>query len=128
MKVTTEQTSATITRSFVISTDNPVVGMAYSSPPKEVVVDRGTIEYTWKDGRWVAKDRWAVTVVGDVLKKDGTRSKNTHTRNAREAQGSWSAPELVLHEDWAWLQPIIDLLRPNGDLSMTVLNEAEVGR
>jgi len=126
MKVTTGQAHATISRSFVINTDNPVVDMAYSNPPKEVVVDRGTIEYDWKDGRWIVKSYWSVTVVGDVLKKDGTRSKNTHSRNAREARGSLRAPELVLHEDWAWLQSIIDLLRPNGDLSMTVLNEAEV--
>lgn len=127
MKVSSTDTFAKITRQLVITEGNPVVHMAYSNPPKKVIVDKVIIEYTWQDGRWVVKDRWAVDVVGDVLKKDDTRSKNTHKRDAAEAPNSWLEPEYVPHETWAWIQPIIELLRPNGDLSMMVLNEAEVG-
>jgi hypothetical protein len=126
MKVSSTNSAARIVRSFVITEGNPVVHMAYSSPVKEVVVDRGTIEYTFENGRWIVKNHWAVEVVGDVLKKDRTRSKNAHKRTAADAPNTWSSPELVVHETWAWLQPIIDLLRPNGDLSMMVLTEAEV--
>ena len=126
MKVSSTNSNATITRSFTITEGNPVVHMAYSSPPKEVVVDRGTIKYTWDGGRWVVKDCWAVVVVGDVLKKDGTRSKNTHSRKGEAEPNTWREPEYVPHENWAWLQPIIDLLRPSGDLSMMVLTDSEV--
>ena len=127
MKVTTTGSNATITRSFTITEGNPVVGMAYSSPPKEVIIDQGTIKYAWQDGRWVVRNEYAVNVVGDVLKKDRTRSKNTHSRYAAARPGSWRDPELVVAEDFEWLNPIIDLLRPNGDLSMMTLNDSEVG-
>lgn len=127
MKVSTVDTTARISRQFVITEDNPVVNMAYSSPPKKVVVDRGTIEYLWRDGRWIVEDHWAVMVAGDVLKKDGTRSKNAHARSGQDAPNTRRSPEYVPAEDWQWIQPIIDLLRPNGDLSMMILNEFEVG-
>lgn len=126
MKVSTTGSNARIVRQFVITEDNPVVGMAYASQPKKVIVDRGVIEYTWQDGRWVVKNEYAVDVVGDVLKKDGARSKNVHSRHPNSVINSYRHPELRLADDFLWLQPIIDLLRPNGDLSMMILNESEV--
>lgn len=126
MKVSTTGSTARIVRNFTITEGNPVVGMAYSSPPKKVVVDRGSIEYLYRDGRWIVKNGYAINVAGDVLRKDETRSKNTHSRNGEEAPNTWREPEYVPREDWAWIQPIIDLLRPNGDLSMMILNDSEV--
>lgn len=127
MKITSGSVRATIKRNFTIESDHPVAHMAYSNPPKEVIINSGVIEYTFLDGRWIVKDRWAVDVVGDVLKKDGTRSKNAHSRSAQDAPDIYHSPELVLHEDWAWLQAIIDRLRPNGDLTMSIYREYEVG-
>lgn len=110
MKVTSEK----ITRYFTIDDDRPVVHMAYSDPPKKVVIERGHIDYTFDvdTGRWVAKDAWAITVSGTVLKKDGTPSKNSHSRNGAQ--------------DWKWMGAIIDLLRPKGTVATMKLNGTEV--
>lgn len=126
MKISTTGSAARIVRNFTITEGNPVVHMAYSSPPKKVIIDRGTIEFTYQDGRWIVKNHWAIDVVGDVLKKDDTRSKNTHKRDAAEAPNSWREPEYVPHEDWAWIKPIIEILRPTGDLAMMTMTDAEV--
>jgi len=126
MKVTTQSTTARIIRRYAIA-DGPIVAMAYSNPPKNIRVTGGNIEYTLKDGDWVVKDSFAASVNGIVLKKDGTDSKNNHSRNAGEDwNASYRAGRLVIAEGWEWLQEIIDLLRPNGDLTMTVLNDHEV--
>jgi hypothetical protein len=127
MKVTSGQDSQRITRRFTIEADQPVVAMAYSNPPKKVVIERGSIDYTFdsESGRWVAKDAWAITVAGTVLKKDGTPSKNDHSRRAQEKYLRGQR-EYIPAEGWEWLQLIIDLLRPTGHVSMMTLNEAEV--
>lgn len=129
MKVSTTDTQMSVTRQFLITEGNPVVNMAYSSPPKRVVIDRGTIRYTWVDGGWKVQGPWDINLVGDVLKKDGTRSKNGHRRhpeNDYEWRLGFSGREWVAPEGWEWLEEIVALLRPNGDLSMTLLNEHEV--
>lgn len=126
MKVSSTDSHAEIIRQFTITEGNPVVGMAYSNPPKLVVVERGAIRYTWQDGKWIVRNEWAVKTVGTVLKKDGTPSKNTHSREGGTAANSWRNPEYVPAQDWKWIEPIIDLLRPNGDLSMMTLTESEV--
>ena len=127
MKVTSGHDSRRITRRFTIEADQPVVAMAYSNPPKKVVIERGEINYTFDSeiGRWVAKDGWAITVAGTVLKKDGTPSKNDHSRRAADKYFQGQS-EYVPAEGWEWLQLIIDLLRPTGHVSMIILNEAEV--
>lgn len=130
MKVSTTNSQMVVTRQFTITEDNPVVDMAYSSPPKKVIVDRGVIKYTWEDGGWKVRTGRSIVLAGDVLKKDGTRSKNAHSRSPEDDYDwkpggpgrEWAAPE-----DYRWLESIVALLRPNGDLSMMVLDESEVG-
>lgn len=116
MKVTSGSTNMRIKRRVSITEDRPTVPMAYARPPKQVLVDHAEIEYVWKNGEWVVDSWVSVRVSGDVLKKDGEPSKNQHTRHAPDHR----------EEPWAWLDTIIDLLRPNGHLSMMVLKDSEV--
>lgn len=123
MKVSTEQSNMKIKRWFHIDEDQPVVTMAYSSNGKKVRVIRGTVEYLWKDGRWVVDSQFSVDLVTVVLKKDGSDSLNTHSRRA-DTEG-YSGKENWT-EQFTWLGPIVDLLRPTGEVALMVLNEAEV--
>lgn len=128
MKVTTTSTSATVTRRFTISSDHPIVGAAYFSPPKKVRIVGGEINYSWVDGRWVVRDVWAIKVGGPVLKKDGTDSKSDHTRRPDDVTRRFNDPSpWRFTEEYAWLQPIVDLLRPTPEMGMMILNESEVG-
>jgi hypothetical protein len=125
MKVSSEGSHETVVRQFTITEGNPVVPMAYSEMAKKVQVERGSISYQYRDGRWIVKDYWAIDVVGSVLKKDGTPGKSEHRRRPESPSGriTW---QYVPAPGWEWLQAIINLLRPVGDLSMMTLNETEV--
>lgn len=120
MKVTSGNTNMRIKRRFDITEDRPTVPMAYARPPKQVLVDHVEVEYVWKGGAWVVDSCFSVDISGEVLKKDDTPSKNRHTRHA-PSTGAYDR-----EEPWAWLDAVIDLLRPTGDLTMTVLLEHEV--
>lgn len=120
MKVSTQNTKIEIRRWFTIDEDHPVVPMAYARPPKEVRIERGYIDYQWKDGRWVCDSSWDVSVSGPVLKKDGTPSKNNHSRSAPHRYDT--DPEA-----WPWLDEIIDLLRPAGDVTLVALYAHVIG-
>ena len=125
MKVSTKSTTATIVRQFEITEGHPVVLMAYSLAGKKIRVESGEIKYTWKGGRWVVFNEYAISLVGVVLKKDGSDSLNQHSRIA----GAKRVPSFnpwELSQDFLWLQPIVDLLRPKGDLSMITLTETKV--
>lgn len=128
MKITTENSSARIDRSFTITEDQPVVPMAYSRNDKKVRISRGTITYRWTDGAWTVKDSYGVDLVGTVLKKDGSDSMNDHRRNPEDHWSTSAAADLAdkLTDDFQWLAPIINLLRPTGDVAMMMLNETEV--
>lgn len=102
MKIKTGSTRMETVRHFVIVEDCPIVPMAYARPPKEVRIVRGYITYRWHRGEWNVQNDWSVSISGTVLKKDGTDSKNDHSR-----QGA----------DWPWLNEIIDLLRPAGNVA-----------
>lgn len=120
MKVSTGNAHAEIARQFVITENHPVVPMAYSSQPKQVRIERGVINYVWKDGAWIVSSPYSVSVSGAVLKKDGTPGQNDHSRRG---------PDIYYGEAaWPWLNDIIELLRPNGDLTMTTLREHEVSK
>ncbi len=125
MKVSSEESYATVVRQFTITEGNPVVPMAYSETAKKVQVERGSISYTLKDGRWIVKGHWTIDVVGSVLKKDGTPGKSVHRRRPESPSGqiTW---QYVPAPGWEWLQAIINLLRPVGDLSMMNPHETEV--
>lgn len=125
MKITSGHTLSRVTRQFEITDDQPVVGMAYSRPPKKVRVYSGVIEYTWKGGAWIVINERAVNLRGIVLKKDGSESANSHSRHPI-ATSNWMALQLQLADEFAWLQPVIDLLRPTGELSMMTLAGTKV--
>jgi hypothetical protein len=128
MKITSAHTRAEVRRQFTIQTDHPVVGMAYSSPPKQIRVVRGSVTYSWIDGAWTVKDAWAMSVGGPVLKKDGTDGKNDHNRRPDENYKlSRELGRLILTQEFEWLYPIVELLRPTPEMGMMVLNESEVG-
>lgn len=127
MKITTESSNAEITRRFTITENHPVVPMAHARPPKKVRVIRGAITYRYQGGAWIVKDSYSVTLVGIVLKKDGSDSMNDHRRNAadhqRRANGDLTEK---LTDEFQWLAPIIELLRPTGDITMTIAEDYEV--
>ncbi len=128
MKITTESSRAEITRRFIITENQPVVPMAYSRNGKKVRIERGAITYYWTDGAWTVKDRYGTNLVGIVLKKDGSDSMNEHTRNPGD---HWNNPAAdladKLADGWQWLAPIIELLRPTGNVTMTIAEDYEVG-
>jgi hypothetical protein len=123
MKISSTDTVARVLRRFVITEDHPVVGMAYASQPKKVRIERGLIEYQYRDGKWVVATQFSISLSGPVLKKDGTGSKNDHTRHPETA--SYSDAE-NFRADFAWLKPIVDLLRPTGRVALMRLTNTTV--
>lgn len=124
MKVTSERLTVRAVRSATITDGQPTVHMAYSNPPKKVAIDHVNVTYTYADGRWDICSPSDVKVAGTVLKKDGSPSLNRHSRWPNGT--GYGASKVVLDEGWEWLQAIVDLLRPSGELSVMILNEAEV--
>lgn len=121
MRITTTGTTVSVNR-HVALTDAPIVtpdGYRRSFQPDSLV-----ITYVWRDGRYVA-DRYGIVMTGPWIKKDGTPAADRAGSIRPEA--FWRESSTHWTEDWAWLQPIIDLLRPDGDLSMTVTNDLEIG-
>lgn len=122
MKVSTQLATLRVTRRFTITENHPIVGMAYATQPKKVRVESGQIEYSYKDGRWVIDNEYAINLNAIVLKKDGTDSLNKHSRHPNTV----SYRDVTFTPDFAWLQPVVDILRPRGDLSMITLTEHEL--
>jgi len=120
MKVTTDQARATVRRVARI-TDGPVVHP--SGYKRDFRVETVVIDYAWKGGRFVIEGTFSIHLSGPWLKKDGSNAKDSAGR-MRPQYESWSSDDFA--PQYAFLAPIIDLLRPNGDLSMTTLNELEI--
>lgn len=126
MRVTSDRTTVSAKRTFSIDEDSPIVTQAYASTPRAVRIREGVITYTWHDGRFVVGGRYAIHLTGSVQLKSGGDSKVDHTRHPETAPGCHRLPELVLADGWEWLQAIIDLLRPNPDMSTTALLDHEI--
>ncbi len=129
MKITTQSSHAEITRRFTITENQPIVPFAYADQPKKVRVERGHIIYRLIDGAWKVQNSYSVTVGGTVLKKDGSDSKLDHRRSADTVPCSGlRGADLTekLTDDFQWLAPIINLLRPTGDVTMTIAEDYEV--
>lgn len=122
MKITTARTNQSVTRHFEITEQQPIVPMAYSQAGRKVRIERGSIEYTWQDGEWVAHSDWSINLNGVILLKNGGDSKNSHTRHP--GRTSWR-PGSPWKPEFEWIQPIIDLLRPVGALSLTEVKPDE---
>jgi hypothetical protein len=113
VKLKDTATHAKITRSMEIEPEGaPVLPLEYSRDDKRFRVTRITITYTWTAGRWTNDSYAAVQMTGPVLKKDGTDSKNDHTRYP--AYGWPRDPDM-----YPWLTAIVDLLRPTTDMILT---------
>jgi hypothetical protein len=99
MRITTKSTQVAVTREVAL-TDAPVV-----TP----------------DGY---RRAFQPDMAGPWIKKDGTpaadRAGSIHPEIQKFPNTDWT-------EQSAWLQPIIDLLRPNGNLSVTITNDHEIG-
>jgi hypothetical protein len=102
----------TMTRVLDITEGRPVVDQAYSN--RKVRVTSVEIKYAFdvERARWYVRGHHHVKVSGAVLRKDGKDSKLTHDRWPEPAPGTFRSPEYVAHPDWAWLAPLIDLMRP----------------
>jgi hypothetical protein len=123
MKVSSTGTVARITRQFRITEDHPVVGMAYARPPKKVRIEWGSIEYILtRDGLWTPNSQFSIKIAGPVLKNDGTDSKNRHDRSPE----TFTYDSEDFTDEFAWLKPIVDLLRPSGEAATTDLTDTMV--
>lgn len=125
MKISSTSTAATVVRRFTIEADRPIVRMAYASRPRKVRIARGTIQYAWNGQEWTVKDAWSIDVAGPVLKNDGTDSKNDHSRHPDDIY-RFRGQAMALTEEFEWLYPIIDLLRPVGTLALAEHDGTEV--
>ncbi len=124
MKISTNSVRAVITRHFTIETDHPVVPMAYSTASRKVRIEGGTIRYTWADRAWVTGE-WNIDITGSVLKKDGTPGKSDHTRHPETAKGYSTFRNYTPAEGWEWMGEIVDLLRPDGNATLTLFRSFE---
>lgn len=122
MKVSTDKSRATVRRVARITEDQPVVKpVGYRRPFR---VDTVVIDYEWEDGTFRADDSFSIHMEGHWVKKDGTDALD-RAAGMRPDYVSYYSREW--QEQYAFLEPIIDRLRPNGDLSMMILTDAEVG-
>lgn len=122
MKVSTELSKATVRRVARITEDRPVVKP--SGYRRSFSVDTVVIDYEWKEGRFEVTDAFAVHMSGPWLKKDGEDAKDK-AAGMRPDYESYASREWQPQYDF--LAPIIEILRPRGDLSMITLREHEVG-
>lgn len=121
MKISTiDEPNMRIKRTAILD-DGPVVPMAYSSTGKRFRVERVTVEYHYKDGKWVIGSHFAVDMSGTVLKKDDTDSKNWHTSHPKYDYKLHAYPPR-----YAFAMKIVDMLRPQGGVSMIGYLEHEV--
>lgn len=123
MKIRSDVLAQTVEVQFFITEDQPVVAMTNSSTGKKLRVYHGIIKYHFRNGRWDIKSRWDVVLVGAVLKQDGSDSKN----NTRQEPDTSYGIQWEFTDEYVWLMPIIDLLRPAGKIGIMVANNATVG-
>lgn len=113
MKLKDVATHAKITRTVEIEPEGaPVLPLEYSLDGKRFRVTLLAITYTWTAGRWTTDSYSSVQMSGPVLKKDGTDSKNSHTRYPY--YGWLGHPDM-----YPWLGTVIDALRPTTDTILT---------
>lgn len=120
MKVTSTETVQKITRSVRID-DGPIVQIVGYRRKFRVQIVR--ITYTWKQDRWVLDSSFDVHMAGPWVKKDGTNAVD-RTSNMRPDCADWSTRKLA--EQFAFLEPIINLARPHGAAAMMELRETEI--
>lgn len=122
MKLTTQRPTAVVQRPFTL-TDGPVIHAA--GYRRAYQVEAGTITYTWEDGAFTVASRFDIHLAGHWIKRDGTHAKDSADR-MRPGYVSY-APGADFTEQYRFLDQIIEMLRPGGDLTMTVLLDHETG-
>lgn len=118
MKTTRSHLSpATITVRLDVA-DGPVHNQAFSTRGRMFQVERVSIEYKQDPatGVWLVQSEYDITVSGTTLKRDGTPSKNDHSRNPgchfNGRVGFAPTPE------WAWLDDVIERYAPIGGITV----------
>lgn len=119
MKVTSEPAVATVVRVIRIE-GGPVVQPAFYR--RSFRVDHVQIKYTWIDGRYTVGHDWDIRMAGQWIKKDGTDAKD----RAGDIRPSRSFDSLAFEPPFAFLDALVTMLRPSGELAMMVLDGAEV--
>lgn len=120
MKLTTEKQTVTVQRVIEVD-DGPVIRPAHYRSSFRLDIIR--IEYTWKDGEYVVPGGSAISMGGHWIKKDKTAGKSRAVDISPD-YANYRTGEYT--EQYAWLQPLVDLLRPAGVPFMTVLLGHEV--
>ncbi len=120
MKLTTEKQTVTVQRVIEVD-DGPVIQPAHYRSSFRLDIIR--IEYIWVDGEYRVPGAYAIHMGGHWLKKDETPGKSRAT-DITPDYANYRTGEYT--EQYVWLQPLIDLLRPTGAPSTTVLREHEV--
>lgn len=121
MKLTEPRAATALFTRRINVAEGPVHPMAYSSTGKTFRVERVGIDYNLaKDGTWQVVRESSVWVTGTVLKKDGSDSRNDHTRTPRADPGTWGAP-VTFTGEWEWLNSLIDAARPVGAVTLPAL-------
>lgn len=121
MKISTTGSAAMRIKRVVRIQDGPVVPMAYSLSGRQFRVEWIQVEYKWDGDRWAVDSSFGVDLGGYVLKKDGEPSKNWHVSNP-----DWDYKTKTFAERYEFVQKVVDLLRPDGELAMSVFLEHEV--
>lgn len=117
MKTTRSHLSpATITVRLDVA-DGPVHNQAFSTRGRMFQVERVSIEYKQDPATdvWLVQSEYDITVSGATLKRDGTPSKNDHSRNPGcHFNGLGFAPT----PEWAWLNDVIERYAPIGGIAV----------
>lgn len=100
MKITTMNPYFTITRQVTVE-GGPLLTQQNSSVGRRFRPETVTVKYHWRESAWATVD---VTVIGPVIKKDGTESQNT-ARNSYWPGDAYSPAS-------PWMVDVCDTLRP----------------
>lgn len=121
MKITSEPAGANVTR-IAHLTDGPVVRA--DGYTRSYRVDTISIRYTWtpETGRFDVDDTFDVNLAGPWVKKDNTDAKD-RAAGLRPEYTSWRSG--TWKTQYAWLQPVIELLRPSPGL-MAFMTDREL--
>jgi hypothetical protein len=120
VKVTTTSAKATVRRVATIK-EGPVVHP--SGYRRDFRVETVVIDYDWQDGRFDIEGSFAIHLSGHWVKQNGDDAKDSASGMRPEYE---SYRSLEFAAQYKFLDAIVNLLRPSPDLSMMILNEAEV--
>lgn len=101
--------------------DGPV--LAPAGYRRRYRLDTIRIEYVWKDGQFKADHPFQISLSGHWVKKDGTDAADRATDVRPDYVDRWTRK---WETQYAFLDEVIELLRPADDLSMYTYLDYEV--